>query len=204
MMKNILRSFLAAFTVVASAAWADATDDLGKLLHPLASLSGDFQQTLIDERGKVSQKSNGSFSVQRPGKLRWKTGEPYAQLLVTNNKTLWLYDPDLEQVTVRPVDARMKETPALLLGGKVGEIRNSFSVVFKEGAYQLTPKNPKAPFKAMEIHFAKDGLPAKMLVRDSMGQTTEIKFSGVKANPKLSASIFNFKPPAGTDIIKDE
>jgi len=203
-MKSVLRSLLISLTVATSAAWADATDDLSTLLQPLAALSGNFKQTLIDERGKVTQESNGNFSVQRPGKLRWKTGEPYAQLLVTNNKTLWLYDPDLEQVTVRPVDARMKETPALLLGGKVEEIRQSFNVSMKDGVYHLTPKNPKAPFKSMEIHFAESGLPASMIVRDSMGQTTKIKFSGMKANPKLSASIFTFKPPAGTDIIKDE
>ncbi|WP_444886324.1 outer membrane lipoprotein chaperone LolA [Microbulbifer sp. JMSA008] len=204
MMKNILRNFLLVLTVASSAVWADATEELGKLLQPLSSLSGNFKQTLIDERGKVSQKSNGSFSVQRPGKLRWKTGEPYAQLLVTNNKTLWLYDPDLEQVTIRPVDERMKETPALLLGGKVEDIRKSFDVALKDGIYQLTPKNPKAPFKSMEIRFAKNGLPSAMKVRDSMGQSTEIVFNSLKANPKLSESIFNFKPPAGTDIIKDE
>ncbi|MFA0812122.1 outer membrane lipoprotein chaperone LolA [Microbulbifer epialgicus] len=203
-MKTILRNLLMSLTVATSAAWADATEDLSKLLQPLSALSGNFKQTLKDERGKVTQESNGNFSVQRPGKLRWKTGEPYAQLLVTNNKTLWLYDPDLEQVTVRPVDARMKETPALLLGGKVEDIRNSFNVNLKDGVYHLTPKNPKAPFKAMEIHFSENGLPSLMTVRDSMGQTTKIEFSGVKANPKLSASIFNFKPPAGTDIIKDE
>ncbi|AWF81148.1 outer membrane lipoprotein carrier protein LolA [Microbulbifer sp. A4B17] len=203
-MKRILQGLLLSISIAASAAWADATDELSDLLKPLEALSGNFKQTLIDERGKVTQKSNGSFSVQRPGKLRWKTGEPYAQLLVTNNKTLWLYDPDLEQVTVRPVDARIKDTPALLLGGEVEDIRGSFNVSQKEGVYHLTPKNPSAPFKAMEIRFAKNGLPSAMTVRDGMGQITEIQFSAIKANPKLSASIFDFKPPAGTDIIKDE
>ncbi|MFS1523600.1 outer membrane lipoprotein chaperone LolA [Microbulbifer sp. 2304DJ12-6] len=203
-MKSILHSLLLTVSVAAAGAWADATDDLSKRLMPLAALSGNFQQTLLDERGKVTQKSSGSFSVQRPGKLRWETGDPYAQLLVTNNKTLWLYDPDLEQVTIRPVDKRIKETPALLLGGKVAEIRNSFNVSLKDGVYHLVPKNPSAPFKAMEIGFAKNGLPAAITVRDSMGQTTEITFSDIQANPELSASVFDFKPPAGTDVIRDE
>ncbi|SDZ81816.1 outer membrane lipoprotein chaperone LolA [Microbulbifer marinus] len=203
-MKSLMRNSLLVLGMVASAAWADATDDLSRLLQPLGAISGKFQQTLIDERGKVLQKSRGKFSVQRPGKLRWETGAPFPQLLVTNNKKLWLYDPDLEQVTVRPVDKRMKDTPALLLGGKVEEIRGSFNVSSKEGAYQLTPKNAQAPFKTMEIRFSKAGLPSAMTVRDSMGQTTKIKFSGMTANPKLSSSIFNFKPPAGTDVIRDE
>ena len=203
-MKRTLTTLIAALGLAASGAWADATDDLSRLLKPLESISGNFQQTLIDERGEVLQKSSGNFSVQRPGKLRWKTGEPFPQLLVTNNKKLWLYDPDLEQVTIRPVDKRMKDTPALLLGGKVEEIRGSFAVTSKKGAYHLTPKNASSPFKTMEIRFAKNGLPDSMTVRDSMGQTTKIKFSGLQANPRLSAAMFNFKPPAGTDIIKDE
>ncbi len=203
-MKRILNALIGSLTLAAAGAWADATDELSRLLQPLAALSGSFQQTLIDERGEVLQKSSGNFSVQRPGKLRWQTGEPFPQLLVTNNKKLWLYDPDLEQVTIRPVDKRMKETPALLLGGKVEEIRGSFNVSSKKGSYQLTPKNASAPFKSMEIRFGKNGLPSDMTVRDSMGQTTKIKFSGVKPNPKLSSSIFNFKPPKGTDVVRDE
>ncbi|MFC6631691.1 outer membrane lipoprotein chaperone LolA [Microbulbifer taiwanensis] len=203
-MKKLLRNSLVALGVFAGTAWADATDELSRLLQPLAALSGNFQQTLLDERGEVLQKSSGNFSVQRPGKLRWQTGEPFPQLLVTNNKKLWLYDPDLEQVTVRPVDKRMKETPALLLGGKVEEIRGSFNVSSKKGGYHLTPKNASAPFKTMEIRFSGNGLPSGMTVRDGMGQTTKIKFSGMQANPKLSNSIFNFKPPKGTDVIRDE
>lgn len=203
-MKNFLRNTLLAFAIGASGAWADATDELSQLLQPLESLSGKFRQTLTDERGEVLQKSSGDFSVQRPGKLRWKTGEPFPQLLVTNNKQLWLYDPDLEQVTIRPVDDRIKETPALLLGGKVKEIRSSFNVSSEKGAYHLTPKRAEAPFKTMEIRFGDDGMPSAMTVRDSMGQITEIEFSGMTANPELSAAIFNFEPPAGTDVIKDE
>lgn len=203
-MKSLLRNALLALSVASTGAWADATDELSKLLQPLAAITGKFQQTLLDERGKVMQETKGNFSVQRPGKLRWETGSPYPQLLVTNNKKLWLYDPDLEQVTIRPVDQRMKDTPALLLGGKVEEIRGSFNVKSKKGGYHLTPKNEAAAFKTMEISFGKNGLPAAMTVRDSMGQTTKIQFSGIKANPKLSSGIFNFKPPKGTDVIKDQ
>ncbi|WP_226703073.1 outer membrane lipoprotein chaperone LolA [Microbulbifer elongatus] len=192
------------FGMSASSAQADASEDLSRLLQPLGSISGNFRQTLKDQKGKTLQKSSGNFSVQRPGKLRWKTGEPFPQLLVTNNKKLWLYDPDLEQVTIRPVDNRMKETPALLLGGKVEDIRSSFSVESKKGAYYLTPKRASAPFKSMVIRFDNSGLPAAMTVRDGMGQTTDIQFNGLKANPKLSSHMFNFKPPKGTDVIRDE
>ncbi|QKX18307.1 outer membrane lipoprotein chaperone LolA [Microbulbifer sp. YPW1] len=185
-------------------AQADASEDLSRLLQPLGSISGNFRQTLKDQKGKTLQKSSGNFSVQRPGKLRWQTGEPFPQLLVTNNKQLWLYDPDLEQVTVRPVDNRMKETPALLLGGKVEDIRGSFSVESKKGAYYLTPKRASAPFKSMVIRFDKQGLPETMTVRDGMGQTTDIRFNGLQANPRLSSHMFNFKPPKGTDVIRDE
>ncbi|WP_078085003.1 outer membrane lipoprotein chaperone LolA [Microbulbifer mangrovi] len=185
-------------------AQADASEDLSRLLQPLGSISGNFRQTLKDQKGKTLQKSSGNFSVQRPGKLRWQTGEPFPQLLVTNNKKLWLYDPDLEQVTVRPVDNRMKETPALLLGGKVEDIRGSFSVESKKGAYYLTPKRASAPFKSMVIRFDNQGLPETMTVRDGMGQTTDIRFNGLQANPRLSSHMFNFKPPKGTDVIRDE
>lgn len=192
------------FTFGAAGASADASEELSRLLQPLGSISGGFRQTLKDQKGKTLQKSSGNFSVQRPGKLRWQTGEPFSQLLVTNNQKLWLYDPDLEQVTIRPVDNRMKETPALLLGGKVEDIRGSFNVESKKGAYYLTPKNASAPFKSMVIRFDSKGLPSEMTVRDGMGQTTDIRFNGLQANPKLSSEIFNFKPPKGTDIIRDE
>ena len=205
-MKRILSTLLVTLGlgIGASASHADASDELSGLLQPLSSISGNFSQTLKDQKGKVLQKSKGNFSVQRPGKLRWKTGEPFSQLLVTNNKKLWLYDPDLEQVTIRPVDKRMKETPALLLGGKVEEIRGSFNVEKKKDAYYLTAKRPSAPFKTMVIRFNNAGLPSAMTVRDGMGQTTDINFSGMQANPRLSASMFNFKVPKGTDVIRDE
>ncbi|MBN8431538.1 MULTISPECIES: outer membrane lipoprotein chaperone LolA [Microbulbifer] len=205
-MKRTLSIFLLAFGLGAGSAGvqADASDELSRLLQPLGAISGNFRQTLKDQKGKTLQKSSGNFSVQRPGKLRWQTGEPFPQLLVTNNKKLWLYDPDLEQVTIRPVDNRMKETPALLLGGKVEDIRGSFSVESKKGAYYLTPKRASAPFKSMVIRFDKRGLPAAMTVRDGMGQTTDIRFNGLQANPKLSSRIFDFKPPKGTDVIRDE
>lgn len=192
------------FGISAPAVYADASEELSRLLTPLSSISGSFRQILKDQKGKTLQKSSGNFSVQRPGKLRWQTGEPFPQLLVTNNKKLWLYDPDLEQVTIRPVDNRMKATPALLLGGKVEEIRGSFSVQSKKGAYYLTPKSASAPFKSMVIRFDKAGLPATMTVRDGMGQTTDIRFNGLLANPRLSSAMFNFKPPKGTDIVRDE
>ncbi|WP_105104143.1 outer membrane lipoprotein chaperone LolA [Microbulbifer pacificus] len=192
------------FSFGTAGASADASEELSRLLQPLGSISGGFRQTLKDQKGKTLQKSSGNFSVQRPGKLRWQTGEPFSQLLVTNNEKLWLYDPDLEQVTVRPVDNRMKATPALLLGGKVEDIRGSFSVENKKGAYYLTPKNASAPFKSMVIRFDNRGLPSAMTVRDGMGQTTDIQFNGMQANPKLSSALFNFKPPKGTDIIRDE
>nr|WP_010130384.1 outer membrane lipoprotein chaperone LolA [Microbulbifer agarilyticus] len=205
-MKRTLSALLIAlgFAFGSNASIADASDELSRLLQPLGAISGNFRQTLKDQKGKTLQKSSGNFSVQRPGRLRWQTGEPFPQLLVTNNKKLWLYDPDLEQVTIRPVDKRMKETPALLLGGKVEEIRGSFNVQNKKGAYYLTPKRAGAPFKSMVIRFDKRGLPSAMTVRDGMGQTTDIKFNGLQANPSLSSSIFNFKPPKGTDIIRDE
>ncbi|MCK7596832.1 outer membrane lipoprotein chaperone LolA [Microbulbifer sp. CAU 1566] len=205
-MKRILSTICVALSIGfgANGASADASDELSRLLQPLGSISGNFRQTLKDQKGKTLQKSSGNFSVERPGKLRWQTGEPFPQLLVTDNKKLWLYDPDLEQVTIRPVDNRMKETPALLLGGKVEDIRGSFSVENKKGAYYLTPKRASAPFKSMVIRFDGKGLPSAMTVRDGMGQTTDIQFNGLKANPKLSNSIFRFKPPKGTDIIRDE
>ncbi|WP_043316255.1 outer membrane lipoprotein chaperone LolA [Microbulbifer sp. HZ11] len=205
-MKRTLSIFLIALgcTFGTAKASADASEELSRLLQPLGAISGNFSQTLKDQKGKTLQKSSGNFSVQRPGRLRWQTGEPFPQLLVTNNKKLWLYDPDLEQVTIRPVDSRMKETPALLLGGKVEEIRGSFNVENKKGAYYLTPKRASAPFKSMVIRFDGKGLPSAMTVRDGMGQTTDIRFNGLKANPKLSSGIFNFKPPKGTDVIRDE
>ncbi|GMG88219.1 outer membrane lipoprotein chaperone LolA [Biformimicrobium ophioploci] len=181
----------------------DAVSELSALLGPLASLEGSFRQQIFDESGEELQSSNGKFHVQRPGRIRWESNEPFPQLLVTNNSTIWLYDPDLEQVTVRKTDRGLHETPALLLGGNPAEIASAFHVGKAGKRFQLSPKKSGSPFRFLEIEFDKKGLPKNMSVRDSMGQTTKIRFSRVKANPSLNAGLFQFTPPPGTDIIKE-
>ncbi|MCH9691228.1 MAG: outer membrane lipoprotein chaperone LolA [Gammaproteobacteria bacterium] len=204
MAQLLSRLFVVIFVFSANAVYADASEALSGLLQPLASISGNFNQVLKDERGEVLQRSSGHFLVQRPGKLRWSTDEPFPQLLVINNNKLWLYDPDLEQVTVRSVDQATEDTPALLLSGKVGDIRRAFEVAEAGGVYNLKPKRATASFKAMTIRFGKKGLPVEMMVKDAMGQTTELSFTDLTANPGLNAEQFEFKIPKGTDIIRDE
>ncbi|MBI3171321.1 MAG: outer membrane lipoprotein chaperone LolA, partial [Hydrocarboniphaga effusa] len=100
-----------------------AQDALQSFVNRVESLSAKFEQVQKDERGEVLQVSSGHLWLSRPpaanaaktGMFRWNYEKPYQQLMVCNGETLWLYDPDLAQVTVRPAGAILQGTPAQLL-----------------------------------------------------------------------------------------
>ena len=180
---------------------------LSELLSPMQSLQGQFQQVMKDATGEILQESEGKFSLKRPGNFRWETAAPYEQLLVSNQETLWLFDPDLEQVTVRPFDQRFQQTPALLLSGDVANLEQQFSVDLKSKenktvVFVLKPKNSETLFDELTLRFGDRQL-NQMSVLDSLGQTTVISLNDLTANQDLADSLFHFEAPEGTDVIID-
>ena len=194
---------MVALTQSAHAAPADnltAAKRLNKLLTNTKSMTANFSQTT---KGASSGTFSGVMSVQRPNNFRWETKSPSQQLIVANGNSMWVYDKDLEQATKQAVDSQVGNTPALLLSGDPSKIDSNFKITQpydNKNYYVLYPKSANASFKSLSISFS-GGKPVMMVLNDTLGQTTSIKFSAIKLNPSINASQFKFTPPKGVDII---
>jgi len=126
--------------------------------------------------------------------------------LVSNGEKIWLYDPDLEQVTIQKLDQRLTHTPALLLSGDVSALAENFSISWKEGSavddFVLSPKASDSMFETLRLSF-RNGVINDMQLNDPIGQRTNILFQGVKLNQPVDASQFNFTVPNGVDVISE-
>ena len=194
---------MVALTQSAHAAPADnltAAKRLNTLLTNTKSMTANFSQTT---KGASSGSFKGSMSVQRPNNFRWETKSPSQQLIVANGSSMWIYDKDLEQATKQAVDSQVGNTPALLLSGDPSKIAQNFKITqpyATKNYYVLYPKSDDASFKNLSVSFS-GGKPVMMVLNDTLGQTTSIKFSSIKLNPSISSSQFKFTPPKGVDVI---
>ena len=195
-------------SLVVSAADDQAAAQLRKQLDAMNTLQGDFVQTTYDKKGeKQEDPSSGNFMLMRPGKFYWKTLKPGPQLLVSNNKTIWLYDPDLETVNERAFTDDLRETPALLLSSDIEQLRKSFTVTRDEKEttaekYTLTPKVTEGMFQHLTLVFKANQL-TEFAIQDSLGQLTRCVLSNVQRNKTLPEEQFFFVPPEGVEILKD-
>ena len=192
--------------LLAPMAWADAGADLAAKLKALRSLDADFTQTTLASKGKPDSVVLGHIQVQKPGYFRWEVRRPYSQILVSDGRELKIFDPDLQQMTIRPVSQELSQTPAMLFTGNVSALQKQFTIREKKNGasviYTLTPKAKDAIFADLSLQF-KGKEPLSMHLRDSLGQQTQIEFFRVKRNRALPASAFKFTPPSGTDIIRE-
>lgn len=177
---------------------------LDRFLDGLGSLTARFDQTLTGEAMLAAQKAQGRLSVQRPGQFRWDYESPQPQLMVADGEKLWFYDPDLEQVTVKPEDEALATSPALLLAGTrpVADLYTRRELGERDGLLwlELLPRAPDSGFQRVSIAFSATTL-ARMEMQDSFGQITTLHFSEVERNPRLDPALFRFTPPTGVDVV---
>jgi outer membrane lipoprotein carrier protein len=198
---------LCAFAVGALPAHAGAIDRLDQFMKQTQSARGEFEQRIVNRDKKVVQQSSGSLAFQRPGKFRWSYVKPYEQLIVGDGARVWIFDKDLNQVTVRKLDQALGATPAALLAGS-NDALNAF-VLKDDGAreglewVEATPRDKESTFERIRMGFSAQGL-ERMELSDSFGQTTLLRFVGLQSNPKLDAGMFTFTPPQGADVIGDK
>ncbi|WP_213878646.1 outer membrane lipoprotein chaperone LolA [Pseudomonas sp. dw_358] len=194
-----------AITTPASAADSDVTK-LTQLLEKSQTMTGRFSQLTLDGSGTQLQETAGEMALQRPGLFNWHTDAPQEQLMVSDGKKVSLWDPDLEQVTIKTLDQRLTQTPALLLSGDVSKISQSFDITSKEQGdvidFILKPKSKDTLFDSLRLSF-RGGVINDMQLIDSVGQRTNILFMGVKANQPIDASKFKFDVPKGADVIQE-
>jgi outer membrane lipoprotein carrier protein len=197
---------LAALMLPAGDAGASGLDALRSFIAATASAQGEFVQKVYDRKHKLTQEASGTLAFQRPGRFRWTYAKPYAQLIVGDGAKVWVYDQDLNQVTVRRLDRALGSTPAALLAGS-NEIERAFKLSEqgeKDGLewVEAKPLEQESNFESIRMGFGFSGLEI-MELADSFGQTTVLKFTALRHNPKLDAALFQFVPPKGADVIGD-
>ena len=185
---------------------AASVDSLKAFLNQTTSAKARFAQMVLDKNLKMLQQATGTMQFSRPGKFRWEYNKPYEQIIVGDGSRLWIYDKDLNQVTVRKLDRALGSSPAALLAGS-NEIEKNYtlaSVGNQEGLdwLEAVPRIKDNAFERIRLGFGKTGLEA-MELRDQFGQVTVIKFADLERNPKLSPEAFRFTPPKGADVISE-
>lgn len=177
-----------------------------KTLFSYKTLKADFSQEILDQNRNVQQQMRGRLVIQRPGKFRWNYQSPYEQEIVADGRKVWLYDVDLEQVTIKPQDQALAGSPASLLSthAKLEDEFKVKTVQRNDGVqwFELTPKSSESSFEKILL-----GLKQKQLyrleIRDSFGQQTDVEFENVQTNPSVSADTFAFSIPQGVDVIDE-
>lgn len=184
-------------------------------LEQIASLQVDFSQTLFSRDDETLQSNNGKFVVVDDGRFYWETYEPYPQQVVSDGTTLWIYDPDLEQLTVRQVEASGHDSPIMLFGAGRSDFLDQFEISLAAAGDEKTAENDSMPmtfvlrpkdagasgvFNEITIYFEKT-LPVKLLISDSLLQKTSLQFSDIRLNNDIDASLFSFVAPEGVDVL---
>lgn len=189
-----------------SQAFAGGVDALKSFISETRTAKAGFTQAVTDQNGKLRQKSEGTLAFSRPGKFRWVYQKPYEQLIVGDGSKLWIYDADLEQVTVRKLGDALGSSPAALLAGS-NDIEKHYTLKDAGNAggldwLEAKPKDKDSTFEAVRMGFSGNTL-ASMELKDTFGQTTILRFSKLEKNPVVSAGEFKFTPPKGADVITD-
>ena len=188
-------------------AHAAARDKLAVFSRDIQGLSANFSQRVFSSTGALKESSSGKVKLQAPRQFRWEYLKPFPQLLVADGDHIWIYDPDMEQVTVRQQSLEEQNSPLAMLIDPA-EMERQF--VAKEGGraqglewLDLTPRKPDdAPFDRARLGFGAGGL-VRMEMFDGLGQRTVMGFSAWKRNPKFAPGTFTFKAPKGVDVVGD-
>ena len=198
MKKTVMAVFL---TCSLSVSAESAGDLLQTKLNAIHSMSAHFSQ-VVKAKQRVVSRSSGSMALERPGRFRWQTQSPMSQLMIADGRRMWVYDADLEQVTVKPQGRGMGGTAALFLSGANRNINRDFNVKQSgAGRFDLQSKSPKANFQRVQLTFSNNVLTGLVLY-DQLGQVTSVHLSNARLNPHLNAGLFHFKPPKGVDVVQ--
>ncbi len=205
---RVLFAILAGLYLVDVAALAKSRSGGGESLRwffrEVKSFQSRFDQTVLDEAHNLIQESSGTLWIERPDRFRWEYEAPYQQHIVGDGKRIWVYDLELQQVTVRPMTGGLGDTPAALLAGR-GQLDDRFVVkdLGRQGKLdwvQLIPKRKDGGFEDIRIGF-EDGKIRLLEMIDGFGQTTRVTLRAPRENAQIEPEKFRFSPPAGVDVV---
>ena len=184
----------------------ERADPLKAFLDELSTLESGFTQTLLDEVGTEIEKSTGVLYLKQPGQFHWAYQSPYQQRIISDGDTLWVFDQDLEQVTIRTVGDMLVQTPAAVILGdsrlEMHFVRVDLGRIEGFDWIELTPRDLDAQYRNIRIGFNRNSL-GMMIIADNLGQTTRIDFNDVNKNGKLNNGLFRLDVPAGVDVIDE-
>ncbi len=182
----------------------EAADELTRILRGIRTLKASFQQSTLDAGGRRIQESSGEMVLKRPNMFRWLVEDPFPQEVLSDGQQVSYYDKDMEQVTLQDLDISSSATPALLLSGDTAEVLKNFSVALAKGKssdfFTLQPKSDDSPFQELQLTFA-EGRLTTMLLLDSLGSRTSIRFTEVVNNIPVKDKTFELYVPPGIDVI---
>jgi len=195
-----------------AAAQADGLEALEYFLRTTRSGRADFTQVVTaparEGQAARTKQSTGSFEFQRPNRFRFIYRKPFPQTIVADGQTLWLHDPDLNQVTARRQAQALGSTPAALIAtaSDLAALRQEFELATapdRDGLQwvQATPRAREGVLRSVRIGF-RGGELAALEILDSLGQQSALRFGRMEINPALSAETFQFKPPPGADVLR--
>ena len=211
-LKNLLCTvFVFCLSVNPPAYALDAAAALTKLLLNVKTMQADFTQTVKTQGASTSAPpTTGQMALARPGRFRWHIRQPLAQLIIANGQRLWIYDEDLEQVTIRSLAHAAGLTPAFLLSANTLNLTKDFQVqsvvnpkaLANNPIFLLLPKNPDDPFASIQLAFL-NGSIREMRLEDRLGHTTFINFKNVRVGMPLADALFTFKRAATIEVIDE-
>ena len=200
---SVASLLLVASTSITSAKTDTARQRLNNFFTKVSSLKGSFNQQVFSKKGKLIQTSTGLLYLSRPGKFRWIYKTPDPQIIVGDGKKIWIYDEDLEQVTIKPLSRALSSAPIAILTRKQSPDAQFVVKPMKASAgldwFQLTPIKKIKDFKSIQVGLDKKGL-RQMIMLDQLGQKTVIKLN-THSNVPIPGKTFYFQPPAGVDVI---
>lgn len=204
-LRNLLQlglfSFVSLSLTVNAAVTQTAAQELQQLLKPINSFSADFTQQIKDHNNHKLQLLNGNLSLKKPNQLRWNVLAPMPQLVVSDGKLVWLYDPDLEQVVIQSFSDDFMANPISILLGDLDQLNRDFTVLLiSDDRFSLKPKQKNSLFVAIQLRFV-DSVLSHIEYQDNFGQNTQLTLSQVKLNPQLAKNTFVFDIPQAVDII---
>lgn len=184
----------------------EAAKNLAQLLAGVQSFSASFVQSTLGANGRAVSTQRGSMQIARPNRFRWEVTTPLPLLVVADGTNVYVYDKDLEQVTINSLDPSQLDTPAILLSGDPSRVVESFSVVQqhkgKKNVFALMPLNNSSPYITINLSFAGDQL-VEIRMQDSFGQYSIVELRHHAKNTALTPETFSFSIPEGVDILRN-
>lgn len=197
---RLIKGLLLTLLVGTSSAMANDASELREKLAAVNLFSAKFEQTVYDIEGKRLQQASGDMVVARPDRFRWETKQPDENLIVSDGKDVWVYDPFVQQVSVARLAKAIDNTPFLLITSSNPQIWNNYDILKDGDSFTVTSKNKNQRIESLRIVFDGQSRINRFEVNEAQGQRSEFQLSNLNLKPTLAADAFKFTVPSGVTV----